>query len=536
MNDNKTTKLCGLYARVSTTKQEEEATIESQINEIKERVERDGNILPTENIFIDNGWTGEMLQRPALDLMRDAAKDGRFQILYVYDRGRVSRVFFHQEIILEELREKEIEFISLHDLNAITPEDRVLQGMQGLFAEYERIKIAERMRRGKLYKARSGVLINGSALYGYNYIKKTDSKPAHYVINKEEARVVKMIYEWVGNERISLREVIRRLFDMGISPRKERSDFWTKGPIVRMLRCEAYTKGIIYYNKSEAVVAKNPIKIEKYKKIKRNSRKVRPREEWIPYTVPTIIEDSFLYQKVQKILDFNQKYACKKRRYDYLLSGLAFCECGSPRVGDGSDGKNFYYRCAQRIYKFPHENKCKIKGMNAMVLDQTIWRELVEFLQHTSEIKKYAEEWLRTQTNNELDKKEKVRLDIVLNKIKEEKQRYAKAYGEGTLEFEQFKDLTKDVKKRELLYQKQIDALNNKITREGIDESQLEELVKEAKKVILRLDLSNKIQVIRDIIDRCIVKGGNTVEVWGHLPLFAVNMGYEPISRNSRAS
>jgi len=89
-----------LYARVSTNRQEELETIESQLAEIKERIKGDGNILQPENIFVDDGWTGEILQRPSLDAMRDAAQEGKFTVLYVYDRGRLSRVFAYQEIVL----------------------------------------------------------------------------------------------------------------------------------------------------------------------------------------------------------------------------------------------------------------------------------------------------------------------------------------------------------------------------------------------------------------------------------------------------
>ena len=98
----KTALIASIYARVSTSRQEQEETIESQLAEIKKRISDDGNILSDENIFIDDGWTGSLLQRPALDAMRDAAMEGRFQALYVYDRGRISRIFTHQEIVLEE--------------------------------------------------------------------------------------------------------------------------------------------------------------------------------------------------------------------------------------------------------------------------------------------------------------------------------------------------------------------------------------------------------------------------------------------------
>lgn len=256
--------IAGLYARVSTGRQENEATIESQLDEIRAKIQADGNILPPENIYIDDGWTGEMLQRPSLDGMRDAAQEGKFQILYIYDRGRLSRIYAYQEIIIEELIDKGIEFVTLHDVQATTPEEKVLQAMQGVFHQYERVKIAERMRRGKLYKARNGVLINGHSIYGYDYIRKNEVitngikqvNPARYEINDEQARVVRMIFGWVGSERVSLREVRRRLYDKGIAPRKQKSDFWTQGPIIRLLQNEAYAYGIIYYNKSEAIVAK----------------------------------------------------------------------------------------------------------------------------------------------------------------------------------------------------------------------------------------------------------------------------------------
>jgi len=174
MNNDR--KIVALYARVSTGRQEQEATIESQIDELKLKIAQDANILPDENIFIDDGWTGELIARPDLDRMRDAAVVGKFTSLYVYDRGRLSRRFAHQEVIIEELKDHDVSFISLHDTKADTPEEKVLQAMQGVFHEYERVKIIERMRRGKLYKAKNGIVINGSALYGYKYIKKKSNQ------------------------------------------------------------------------------------------------------------------------------------------------------------------------------------------------------------------------------------------------------------------------------------------------------------------------------------------------------------------------
>jgi site-specific DNA recombinase len=528
--------IAGLYARVSTSNQEVQETIESQVEEIKLRIAADGNVLAQENIFLDDGWTGEMLQRPGLDLMRDAAMAGSFEVLYVYDRGRLSRVFAYQEIILEEVTNRDIKFVTLHDVAAQTAEEKVLQAMQGVFHEYERVKIAERMRRGKLYKAKNGVLINGSALYGYTYIKKTDTTPAHYEINEDEARVVKMIFEWVAIDRLSLQEVRKKLYELHIPPRKHKSEFWTKGPIVRLLQNESYFNGTIYYYKSEAVVARKPIKNTKYKKVKRTSRKARSRGEWIPFQVPPIIEYKSLFEKVQKILTNNKKYARKNRKYDYLLSGLAYCECGQRRVGDGySKGGNHYYRCAERIYKFPMEKKCAVHGVNAVILDGFLWVELQKFLNDPETLKHQATEWLKKEVlRSSVDEQEKKKLLTGLGKIHEEELRYAKVYGSGTLEFEQFETLMKDLKKKKLSYEAQIKEMDIVPSAAVIDDTQIEALCEEAQAVIRELDLEDKKKTIHDIIDKVVIHDEGKIEVRGHVPLFTHNMAYEPIHRHCR--
>ena len=99
-----------LYARVSTDLQKDEQTIKIQINEIEKVIEEDGNSLLESCIYADDGWSGGILERPSLDLMRQDAREKKFDILYVYDRGRLARKFVYQEIVIEELNNLEITF------------------------------------------------------------------------------------------------------------------------------------------------------------------------------------------------------------------------------------------------------------------------------------------------------------------------------------------------------------------------------------------------------------------------------------------
>ena len=409
--------------------------------------------------------------------------------------------------------------------------------MMGIFHDYDRINTIEKFRRGKLSKARRGVLINGSAKYGWKYVKKTETTPAHYKMDEKEAKAARLICEWFGNKRLSVYEIIRRLYDKGIPPRKGKSPFWSKSSVTRILRCESYFTGVIYYNKSEAVVAKKPIKNTKYKRVTKTSRKPRPKEEWIPYKVPPIINDYALYQRIQKRLEYNKKYSRKNRKYNYLLRGIIYCQCGNRRVGDGcSKNGHFYYRCIERIKKFPLKHKCKLPGVNARILDTLTWKELVKVLTKPEVLKECVNKWMQIQTNNNYDEIEKRKLNESMAKITEEEKRYAQAYGSGTLEFEQFQEVMKDAKKRKLGLQRQLDELAAKKSQETIDIS-VEEYLEEAGRYLKKLDFSSKIQVIRDIIGKVVIKERNEVEVCAHIPLqyqlATQKLGYESIGRDS---
>lgn len=525
----------GLYARVSTSRQEEAETIESQVSEIKARIATDGNFISDENIFMDDGWTGEILQRPSLDRMRDAVQENRLDILYVYDRGRISRVFAYQEIIIEEINNKGVKFVTLHDVAAVTAEERVLQAMQGVFHEYERVKIVERFRRGKMYKAKNGVLVNAQAPYGYDYISKASGGEAKIVINEDEAKVVRMIYKWVGIERMSLREVRKKLYEMGIKPKKARQDIWTNGPICRLLRNETYVTGLVYYNKGEAVVAKNPKNKTKYKKVKRTSRRMRPREEWIPFTVPIILEEEWLFEKVQKVLEYNKKYASKNRKYDYLLTGLVFCDCGTRRIGDGCSSQgHHYYRCAQRIHKYPLESTCKSRGVNATLLDGLLWIKLKAFLSDPEALKNQAVRWVGV--NNEQmggTQKEREEIQNKIDGIVEEEMRYAKAYGSGALSFEQFSSLAGELKLKKQNYLLRLEkSEQSSKTDKMLNAGEIDKLCTYAKEVLTDMGVEDRKNVIHDIIEKVIINDSGEIEVRGNLPEFNRKLGYATKSRN----
>ena len=145
-----------IYARVSSEQQAEAATIDSQVDALQGRIAADGLTLETEMRFLDEGYSGATLIRPALERLRDVAATGAIDRLYVHSPDRLARKYAYQVLLLDELQRCGVEVTFLNHPLGQTPEEDLLLQVQGMVAEYERAKILERSRRGKLHAARQG--------------------------------------------------------------------------------------------------------------------------------------------------------------------------------------------------------------------------------------------------------------------------------------------------------------------------------------------------------------------------------------------
>ena len=171
-----------IYARVSTDKQGRDQTVDSQLEALRRWTTAHGHELKDDHVYIDEGYSGARLDRPALDRLRDAAREGEFDVLGVYSPDRLARRYAYQVLLLEEFRRAGCEVEFVHRPISDDPHDQLLLQIQGAVAEYERAVLGERFRRGKLQKARAGHWIAGQAPYGYRYVPARDGVPAHLEI------------------------------------------------------------------------------------------------------------------------------------------------------------------------------------------------------------------------------------------------------------------------------------------------------------------------------------------------------------------
>ncbi len=131
-----------LYARVSTLDQEPE----NQLAELRRYVDARGW---TAQEFIDKGISGAKHRRPALDALIKDAKRRRFDVVVCWRLDRLGRNLRHLILLIDELHALGVAFISLHEgIDATTPAGRLQLHVLGAIAEFERARIAERVRAG----------------------------------------------------------------------------------------------------------------------------------------------------------------------------------------------------------------------------------------------------------------------------------------------------------------------------------------------------------------------------------------------------
>ena len=318
-----------------------------------------------------------------------------------------------------------------------------------MMAEYERAKIVERHRRGKLHAARAGsVNVLAGAPYGYRYIDKhAGGGQARYEVRPDEARVVRQIFDWVGRDRVTIGEVCRRLTQAGERTRTGRT-VWERSVVGGILHHPAY-QGTAAFGKTRQGPLRPRLRAQR-------GRPPQPRRatadydvpaaEWLPIPVPALI-DAALFAAVQEQVQENRRHARQSRRgARYLLQGLVHCQqCGyalygkpiSRKAAKGKTRAYAYYRClGTDAYRFGGERVCTNAQVRTDLLDMTVWREVQELLAHPERVAEEYQRRLHTTTAG--THREQATLEAQLGKVRQGLARLIDSYAEGLLEKHEF--------------------------------------------------------------------------------------------------
>jgi site-specific DNA recombinase len=363
-----------LYARVSTDEQARSGyLLAQQIEALREYASREGYEVLEE--VVDPGQSGASLERPGMDRVRDLVAGGGVSVVLAQDRDRFVREPAYHYLLREEFGEYGTELRALNNRSDDSPEGELTDGILDQLAKFERAKITERTRRGKLQKARSGKVVGGhTANYGFKLNAARDG----YAVDEPKMAVVRRIFRMIGEEGLAITAVTKILNKEG-EPGPTGGRWNTKAvrsfvlddvykphspeEVAKLVSPEVATLldrdryyGIWWFNrerwrrtKISEPSATGEGRVYRSKVVSAP----RPREEWVAVPVPDSGIPRETVEAARHIVANNKPCSSNGDRFWELSGGVLCCsECGRrmrTSVTRKKDGKcYFYYSCASR--------------------------------------------------------------------------------------------------------------------------------------------------------------------------------------------
>lgn len=401
-----------IYARVSTEIQAHEGhSLGAQVEDCKAKAYALGATMVKE--YIDDGYSGAYLERPALAELREALRLKMFHAVVVYDVDRLSRNLSHQLLLTDEIEHSgaTLHFVKSDYQN--TPEGRLFYAMRGAFAGYEREKFRERSMRGKVAMLQKGLVIEDSHVYGYDYNKETRS----YTINPGEAAAILAIYDRYLAGKGGARQVTFWLNETGQFPPPS-GRAWAVSTVRDILRRQMYTGKYfshrIYHQKTG---------------IKSARKILRPPSEWVEMTCPAIINEE-QHKQALYLMERNRKLSRRKEKSPAMLQGLVFCgKCGRMLHVRHGGSQSRYYMCWESHSNGISRPGCGARSAQVEAVDNAVW-ELLESLCHSpKDLKRYMEATMPATPKVDESAKRKEKLE----KIKAERKAVMQWYSQQLL-------------------------------------------------------------------------------------------------------
>jgi site-specific DNA recombinase len=501
-----------LYARVSTNLQEKEQTIQSQLAAVVQYAEQHGLGHSPALTYTDDGYSGTWLDRPALDELRDHAREGRFDVVLILCPDRLARRYAYQVLLLEELKRTGIDVLFCERPINDSPDDQLLLQVQGAIAEYERAKLLERCRRGRLHRARRGELSPPSTPYGYRYAARKYGGDGQIRIDDEEAAMVRQTFAWYAEEGASLYRVAQRLNATAWKPR--RGARWTGAMVLRILRCEWHV-GRAYYNRTTSRSQEPRDSGTEGASVKTVVTE-RPRSEWITVPVPRIIDDE-LFARIQQRIEENRRFSKRRQKRNvYLLKGLIKCGvCGYSYAGFFQSSRPWYryYLCPRREpaeLKDGTFRRCTNKAVRGDGVDEIVWTTVRDLLIDDDSLAEQLRSWLE-RTTADAAGDERVRLATGrLKDLTRQRKRLIDAYQSGALDLEEFRTRKTTVEERILTVEHELAELRSWASKQELAAQQVvgaKAVVEQLRRQLDDPSFETKQAILRLVLDKVVVVG-----------------------------
>ena len=358
-----------IYGRVSgDDRRKQDRNLESQRDGGRLYCAEKGYSIVAELLEDDRGASGADLDLPMLSQALEMARAGQFDVLVVRELDRFARSLVKQYIKETEFKKVGVAIEYWQYRIPDTLEGELMKNQLAAFAEYEREKIKQRMVRGRRQVVKAGkVMLHGKpAPYGYR------AEDRELVIYEPEAEVIRLVFGWYTDERLSSRKIAERLTQLKVPTwadihggyKKRAYGEWSWRQVLNLLDCETY-KGQWHYGRRNC-----------------KTGEINPREHWLTVEVPSIVSEE-TFEFAQKQRGRNTTESKRNVKLEYLLRNRLKCgQCGGSVCcySTSVNGKTYqYYRCSGYMGNLANV-ECDLPSFRVDHVDYWIWQWLIETL------------------------------------------------------------------------------------------------------------------------------------------------------------
>ncbi len=364
---------CAIYIRVSTDEQVERARLREQQQRLPELAQERGW---SYTVVEDLGISGQTISgRPGMRRLLEMINSDQLDVVLVIEQSRLTR-----DTSLEDLG-RIIRACQEHSVAIATPErtyrpddldDFVMLGIQGVLSAAEVRRFVKRAQEGVNRTASEGRYTGGIVPFGYRV-----DQAGHYQIHEPEAAVVREMYSWLIDDRLSLHAIQRRLNELGVPPpnQEERrppgtrergkrtrktSRRWQGFTVKRILSSSFYCGERVYGKRSS-----------------------RPRP-LVTGQVPAIVSRE-RHEQAQRRLQEQRTEHSRGQRYEYPLKGKIRCKaCGYAYSGQSDHtvqhGTVRRYTCTSNGRANERGFSCDNPSVRADQLEPLVWDDICRYL------------------------------------------------------------------------------------------------------------------------------------------------------------
>lgn len=477
------------YCRVSTDKEDQLNSLETQKQFFTEYTQRTGDTLV--RLYADEGISGTKIKnrKEFLRMMADAER-GIFEMVVVKDISRFAR---NTVDLLQNIRKLkalgiETQFLTAN-MTSMGNSEFVLT-IFGALAQEESANTSKRIKFGKKVNAEKGRVPN--IVYGYD---KTIGDYFNLTINQEEAAVVRQIYQWYTREGYGAAKIADMLNDQGV--RTKRGCQWSQNATCRILTNELYT-GKIINGKQEVT------------DFLTGQRTDRDETQWMVVDRPDLrVVEPETFEMAQQIMaDRGRAFKVDKERQSnkYLFSTLIKCkECGWSFRRTVRTYKNTYVRWVCSGHNGKGADSCP----NAVTIDeeeliQTLQNYFIQVLRSKKNVVRYVVgEFQRAYKAKDENLHYEKELTTQLTKLQKSRQKYMDMYTDDLISREELNvklaGTRQEVERLEnelklvashLTKEEQLEELLNKTFREIEDITDVHEMTNaQLKRIIQKIEV-----------------------------------------------